>query len=92
MIRRSLTAAIVLPLAIAACNRAPEPEPAPAMTGAEAACAAAATAALGVDAATVVVTPGAPTKTGAMVYTATVDGVDYTCVVEPDMTVSQFGA
>jgi hypothetical protein len=92
MMTRSLLAVLVLPMAIAACNRAPEPEPVAAvMTGPETACANAAANTLGVDPAAVAVMPGAPSKTGAMVYTATVDGADYTCVVEADGTVSQFG-
>lgn len=94
MMTRSMLAALLLPLAVSACNRAPEPEPqpvTPVATGPQAACADAAATMLGADPAAVSVMPGAPTKTGAMVYTATVDGVSYTCVVEADGTVSQFG-
>ena len=85
-----LAAILVAPIILGACNREPPPPPAPVMTAAEAACAARAAEAAGVDAATVVVTPTASTKTGATIYTASVGGASYTCVVEMDSTVSTF--
>ena len=36
------------------------------------------------------VVPTATTKSGATIYTATVGGMDYTCVVEIDSTISTF--
>jgi hypothetical protein len=90
MTRFALAAALVLPMAIAACNRQPPPPPAPVMSASEAACAAQAAQVAGVDAATVTVVPTATTKSGATIYTASVGGTDYSCVVEVDNTVSSF--
>jgi hypothetical protein len=89
MPRIGLAVAIV-PLVFAACQRAAEPPPAPVASPAEAACAAQAAQLAGVDAATVDVVPTTSTKTGATVYTATVGGTSYTCVVEADLTISSF--
>lgn len=90
--KTGLAAALVLPMVFAACNRTPEPVPValPVMSGAEQACAdrAAQISGLGPEAVTVV--PTASTKTGATIYAASAGGVDYTCVVEIDMSVSTF--
>jgi hypothetical protein len=83
-------AVLIVPIALAACNRQPPPPPAPVMSAAEAACAARAAELSGVDAGTVVVTPTATTKEGATIYTATVGATSYTCVVEFDQTISNF--
>ncbi len=91
MTRFGLAALVAVPIALAACHREPPPPPVPVQTAGEAACAARAAQAAGVDAATVTVIPTASTKTGATIYTASVNGVDYRCVVEVDSTVSTFG-
>jgi hypothetical protein len=84
-------AAIVMmvPVVFSACQRA-APPPAPVVNPAEAACAAQAAQTAGVDAATVDVVATTSTKTGATVYTATAGNTSYTCVVEPDLTISTF--
>jgi hypothetical protein len=85
-----LAVLLVTPMILGACNRQPPPPPAPVMTASEAACAARAAEIAGVDAATVTVVPTASTKSGATIYTASVNGTSYTCVVEIDNTVSTF--
>lgn len=86
-----LAATLLVPLALAACQRTPPPPPpAPILTAAEAACAARAAEVAGVDAALVTVVPTASTKSGATIYTASVGDTDYTCVVEVDQTISTF--
>ncbi len=92
MRKAGLAAALVLPIVIAACNRTPEPEPMvmPTMSGPEQACADRAAQMAGVEAGSVSVVPTASTKTGATIYTVNAGGVEYMCVVEMDMTVSQF--
>ncbi len=83
-------AALALPLGIAACAKKPEVPPAPIRTAAEEACAAAAATATGLDASVVTVSPTASTKTGGTIYTAQVGDQSFTCVVEPDLSVSTF--
>lgn len=90
--RIALAALLALPLAIGACAKKPEPTPVPVLSGAELACVTRAAEASGLDASTITVAPTASTKTGDTIYTVTAGGVDYTCVVAPDMTVSQFAA
>ena len=94
MIRMGFAAVLVLPVVIMGCNRTPEPEPqpvmAPMMSGPEQVCADRAAAIAGTGPEAVTVVPTASTKTGAGVYTASVARADYSCVVEPDMTVSAF--
>ena len=94
MTRTSIAAALVLPMAVVACNRTPEPEPAPMvmpmMSGPEQACADRASQMSGLGPEAVTVMRTASTKTGATIYTASAGGVDYTCVVELDMSVSTF--
>ena len=62
------------------------------MSAAEQACADRAATLAGVDPTAVGVVPTATTKSGATIYTASAGGVDYTCVVEVDLTISQFEA
>ena len=90
MTKLGLAALVAFPIALAACQKEPPPPPAPVQTAGEAACAARAAQLAGVDAATVTVVPTASTKTGATIYTASVNGVDYRCVVEIDSTISTF--
>lgn len=90
MTKLGLAALVAFPIALAACQKTPPPPPAPVQTAGEAACAARAAQLAGVDAATVTVVPTASTKTGATIYTASVNGVDYRCVVEVDSSVSTF--
>lgn len=93
MNRLGLAAAILLPVTIAACHRnEPEPVAVPIMSGAEQACATRAAETTGADASTVTVVPTASTKTGESIYTVTANGVNYNCVVGPDLTVSSFTA
>jgi hypothetical protein len=90
MTRIGLATALIVPVALAACNRTPPPpEPVP-LTAAESACAAAGANAAGVDAATVSVTPTSSTKTGETIYTVVANGVGYNCVVGPDNVVASF--
>jgi hypothetical protein len=92
MTKLGLAALVAIPIALAACNREPPPPPAPVQSPGEAACAARAAQIAGVDPATVTVVPTASTKTGATIYTASVGGTDYRCVVEVDSTISVFEA
>lgn len=90
MTKFGLAALVAVPIALAACNREPPPQPAPIQSAGEAACAARAAQIAGVDPATVTVFPTASTKSGATIYTASVGGIDYRCVVELDSTISTF--
>ncbi len=90
MTRFGFAALVAVPIALAACHREPPPPPAPIQSAGEAACAARAAQLAGVDPATVTVVPTASTKSGATIYTTTVNGVDYRCVVEIDSTISAF--
>lgn len=91
--RIALGMALLAPIVVAACQRAPEPEPAaPLLTAGEQACVAQAAATAGVDPATVTIAPTASTKTGATIYTVNAGEASFTCVVEADLTVSEFSA
>ena len=90
MTRFGFAALVAVPIVLAGCNREPPPPPAPIQSAGEAACAARAAQLAGVDPATVTVVPTASTKSGATIYTTTVNGVDYRCVVEIDSTISAF--
>ena len=90
--QRSLAVALLAPVVLAACAREPEPAPAPVMSAAEQACADRAASLAAVDPTAVSVVSTATTKSGATIYTASAGGVDYTCVVEVDLTISQFAA
>ena len=91
MTRFGFAALVAVPIVLAACQREPPPPPPPVLSPGEAACAARAAQLAGVDAATVTVVPTASTKSGATIYTTSVNGVDYRCVVELDTTISTFG-
>lgn len=87
-----IAAALALPVAMAACApKPPPPPPAPVMSPAEEACSALVLQTAGVTEGDVTIGPVASTKTGATVYQASFGGVDYTCVVEIDNTISSFG-
>ena len=87
-----IVVALLLPVAMAACAKKPEPMATPVLTGPEQACATRAAQVTGADASTVTVVPTASTKTGDTIYTATANGLNYNCVVGPDMMVSTFSA
>ncbi len=86
-----IAAAVALPVVIAGCQRTPEPPPAPVMSPAEEACAALAIQAQGLTEGDATVGAVAATKTGATVYDVSLNGIDYTCTVEVDGTISAFG-
>lgn len=92
MKRASLAMMLVLPMAFAACAKKPEPVPVPVMSAGEQACVDRAVATTGADPTSVAVTPTASTKTGDTIYTVTANGVGYSCVVAPDLTVASFSA
>ena len=91
MTKFGLAALVAVPLALAACQKAPPPPPPPVQSPGEAACAAHAASLQGVQPSAVTVTPTSSTKTGATIYTATANGVSYRCVVEVDSKISAFG-
>jgi hypothetical protein len=90
--RFALGMALLAPIVVVACQRAPEPEPAPLLSAGEQACIDQAAATAGVDPATVTIAPTASTKAGATIYTVNAGTASFTCVVEVDLTVSEFSA
>lgn len=91
MRRALIMAGLALPVALAACARQPA-EPARMLAAGEQACVDAAVAATGAEPAAVAVTMVSIAKMGATLYAVSAGGVAYTCVVEPDLTVSRFTA
>ena len=87
-----IAAALALPVAIAACSREPEPPPAPVMSPAEEACSALAMQAAGADRGRRDRHAGRGDQDrGDGLRRERSNGVDYSCTVEIDNTISAFG-
>lgn len=90
--RFAVPAILAATFAIGACAKK-EPAPVPvALMPQEQACVDRAAAVTAADPAGITVVPSTSTKTGDMVYTVGANGVNYACVVSPDLQVASFSA
>ena len=90
--RFAVPAVLAATFALGACaKKAPEPVPVT-LTPAEQACVDRAAAVTAADPAMITVAPSTSTKTGDMVYTVGANGVNYACVVSPELQVTSFSA